>query len=96
MGNFKTFQRLFSYLKEHRLKLLFVILSAIISTGFMVLAPFLNRKKRHKLYWEALQTGAFYWEHHSLPISKFSCFIFHITTIYFFTRFSQRLKLLLK
>ena len=40
MGNFKTFQRLFSYLKEHRLKLLFVILSAIISTGFMVLAPF--------------------------------------------------------
>ena len=50
MGNFKTFQRLFSYLKEHRLKLLFVILSAIISTGFMVLAPFLIGKVTTTLF----------------------------------------------
>lgn len=86
MGNFKTFQRLFSYLKEHRLKLLFVILSAIISTGFMVLAPFLIGKVTTTLF-ASVTRWCILLEHHSLPISKFSCFIFHITTIYFFTRF---------
>lgn len=60
MGNFKTFQRLFSYLKEHRLKLLFVILSAIISTGFMVLAPFLIGKVTTTLF-ESVTDGVFYW-----------------------------------
>lgn len=60
MGNLKTFQRLFSYLKEHRLKLLFVILSAIISTGFMVLAPFLIGKVTTTLF-ESVTDGVFYW-----------------------------------
>ena len=60
MGNFKTFQRLFSYLKEHRLKLLFVILSAIISTGFMVLAPFLIGKVTTTLF-ASVTDGVFYW-----------------------------------
>ena len=60
MGNFKTFQRLFSYLKEHRLKLLFVILSAIISTGFMVLAPFLIGKVTTPLF-ASVTDGVFYW-----------------------------------
>lgn len=60
MGNFKTFQRLFSYLKEHRLKLLFVILSAIISTGFMVLAPFLIGKVTTTLF-ASVADGVFYW-----------------------------------
>lgn len=60
MGNFKTFQRLFSYLKEHRLKLLFVILSAIISTGFMVLAPFLIGKVTTTLF-ASVTDGIFYW-----------------------------------
>lgn len=60
MGNFKTFQRLFSYLKEHRLKLLFVILSAIISTGFMVLAPFLIGKVTTTLF-VSVTDGVFYW-----------------------------------
>ena len=60
MGNFKTFQRLFSYLKEHRLKLLFVILSAIISTGFMVLAPFLIGKVTTTLF-SSVTDGVFYW-----------------------------------
>lgn len=59
MGNFKTFQRLFSYLKEHRLKLLFVILSAIISTGFMVLAPFLIGKVTTTLF-ASVTDGVFY------------------------------------
>ena len=60
MGNFKTFRRLFSYLKEHRLKLLFVILSAIISTGFMVLAPFLIGKVTTTLF-ASVTDGVFYW-----------------------------------
>ena len=60
MGNFKTFQRLFSYLKEHRLKLLFVILSAIISTGFMVLSPFLIGKVTTTLF-ASVTDGVFYW-----------------------------------
>lgn len=60
MGSFKTFQRLFSYLKEHRLKLLFVILSAIISTGFMVLAPFLIGKVTTTLF-ASVTDGVFYW-----------------------------------
>lgn len=60
MGNFKTFQRLFSYLKEHRLKLLFVILSAIIITGFMVLAPFLIGKVTTTLF-ASVTDGVFYW-----------------------------------
>lgn len=60
MGNFKTFQRLFSYLKEHRLKLLFVILSAIISTEFMVLAPFLIGKVTTTLF-ASVTDGVFYW-----------------------------------
>ena len=60
MENFKTFQRLFSYLKEHRLKLLFVILSAIISTGFMVLAPFLIGKVTTTLF-ASVTDGVFYW-----------------------------------
>lgn len=59
MGNFKTFQRLFSYLKEHHLKLLFVILSAIISTGFMVLAPFLIGKVTTTLF-ASVTDGVFY------------------------------------
>ena len=60
MGNFKTFQRLFSYQKEHRLKLLFVILSAIISTGFIVLAPFLIGKVTTTLF-ASVTDGVFYW-----------------------------------
>lgn len=60
MRNFKTFQRLFSYLKEHRLKLLFIILSAIISTGFMVLAPFLIGKVTTTLF-ASVTDGVFYW-----------------------------------
>lgn len=60
MRNFKTFQRLFSYLKEYRLKLLFIILSAIISTGFMVLAPFLIGKVTTTLF-ASVTDGIFYW-----------------------------------
>ena len=83
MGNFKTFQRLFSYLKEHRLKLLFVILSAIISTGFMVLAPFLIGKVTTTLF-ASVTDGVFYWNTILSLLVSLVAFIFHITTIYVF------------
>ena len=61
MKRFNTFRRLFNYLKEHRLKLIFVILSAMISTGFMVLAPFLIGKVTTTLF-SSVTDGIFYWE----------------------------------
>lgn len=44
MKNTPIFKRLLGYLKAHRLYLFFVLLSTIISTAFMVLAPFLVGK----------------------------------------------------
>ena len=41
MKNTTIFKRLLGYLKAYRLRLFFVLLSAVISTAFMVLAPFL-------------------------------------------------------
>lgn len=54
-------QRLLTYLKKHRWKLLFVLISAIISTAFMVLAPFLIGKITSTLF-ESVLNGIFYWE----------------------------------
>ncbi len=61
MKKIQTFKRLFSYLKEHKLKLLFVILSSIVSTGFMVFAPFLIGKVTTILL-TSVRDGVFYWE----------------------------------
>ena len=61
MKKIQTFKRLFSYLKEHKLKLLFVILSSIVSTGFMVFAPFLIGKVTTTLL-TSVRDGVFYWE----------------------------------
>ena len=44
MKNAIIFKRLLKYLKEYRLRLCLVLLSAVISTAFMVLAPFLWEK----------------------------------------------------
>ena len=44
MKNTTIFKRLLGYLKAYRLRLFFVLLSAVISTAFMVLAPFLVGK----------------------------------------------------
>lgn len=61
MKNTEVFKRLFSYLKVHWFRLLFVVLSAVISTGFMVLAPFLVGKVTTTLF-ESLSDGVFYWK----------------------------------
>ena len=61
MKNTTIFKRLLRYLKAYRLRLFFVMLSAVISTGFMVLAPFLVGKVTTTLF-QSIADGVFYWE----------------------------------
>ena len=61
MKNTTIFKRLLGYLKAYRLRLFFVMLSAVISTGFMVLAPFLVGKVTTILF-QSIADGVFYWE----------------------------------
>lgn len=61
MKNTMIFKRLLGYLKAYRLRLFFVMLSAVISTGFMVLAPFLVGKVTTTLF-QSIADGVFYWE----------------------------------
>lgn len=61
MKNTTVFKRLLGYLKVHRLHLFFVLLSAVISTAFMVLAPFLVGKVTTTLF-ASIADGVFYWE----------------------------------
>lgn len=49
------------YLKAHQLHLFFVLLSAVISTAFMVLAPFLVGKVTTTLF-ASIADDVFYWE----------------------------------
>lgn len=61
MKNATIFKRLLGYLKAYRLRLFFVMLAAVISTGFMVLAPFLVGKVTTTLF-QSIADGVFYWE----------------------------------
>ena len=61
MKNAIIFKRLLKYLKEYRLRLCLVLLSAVISTAFMVLAPFLVGKVTTTLF-ASIEDGVFYWE----------------------------------
>ena len=61
MKNNTIFKRLIQYLKAYRVRLCLVLLSAVISTAFMVLAPFLVGKETTTLY-ESIAEGVFYWE----------------------------------
>ena len=56
-----SFFRLFNYLKPHKFKLIIVIISAIISTGFMVLAPYLIGLVTTTLF-ASVTNHTFYWE----------------------------------
>ncbi len=49
------------YLRVHRLRLILVVFAAVISTGFMVLAPFLVGKVTTTLF-ASIADGVFYWE----------------------------------
>lgn len=61
MKNTTIFKRLLGYLKAYRMKLCLVLLSAVISTTFMVLAPFLVGKVTTTLF-ASIADGVFYWE----------------------------------
>ena len=61
MSRRTTFQRLLGYLKKHRLSLFLCMLSAVISTAFMVLAPFLIGRVTTALF-ASIADGVFYWD----------------------------------
>ena len=56
-----TLKRLLSYLKAYQGRLTLVMLAAIISTGFMVLAPYLIGKVTTTLF-ASVADGVFYWK----------------------------------
>lgn len=55
------FKRLLGYLKADRLRLTFIMLAAVVSTAFMVMAPFLAGKVTTALF-ASIADGVFYWE----------------------------------
>ena len=61
MSRRAIFQRLLGYLKEHRLSLFLCMLSAVISTSFLVLAPFLVGRVTTALF-ASIADGVFYWD----------------------------------
>ncbi len=61
MKNTATLKRLLHYLKACRLRLFLVLLSAVVSTAFMVLAPFLVGRVTTTLF-ASIADGVFHWE----------------------------------
>lgn len=61
MKNTKILKRLLHYLKAYRMRLFLVMMTAVISTAFMVLAPFLVGKVTTTLF-ASIADGVFYWE----------------------------------
>lgn len=61
MHNLTTLKRLLGYLKPYRATLIFVLIFAALSAGFMVVAPFLIGSVTTTLF-ESLATGTFLWE----------------------------------
>ena len=61
MSRRAIFQRLLGYLKEQRLSLFLCMLSAVISTAFLVLAPFLVGRVTTALF-ASIADGVFYWD----------------------------------
>ena len=61
MKHTEVCRRLLGYLKIHWAKLIFVIVSAVISTSFMVFAPFLIGKITTTLF-SSIKDGIFYWD----------------------------------
>lgn len=61
MKNAATLKRLLHYLKACRLRLFLVLLSAVVSTAFMVLAPFLVGRVTTTLF-ASIADGVFHWE----------------------------------
>ena len=56
-----VFKRLFGYLKVYKVRLSLVFIAAILSTGFIVLAPFVIGKVTTTLF-ASIKDGVFYWK----------------------------------
>ena len=82
MKNTTIFKRLLGYLKAYRLRLFFVLLSAVISTAFMVLAPFLVGKVTTTLF-ASIADKVFYWET-IIWLGGVGSVIFCITVVFLF------------
>lgn len=61
MKNTEVLKRLLGYLKAHWLRMALVMVSAILSTAFMVLAPFVVGKVTTTLF-ASIADGTFYWK----------------------------------
>lgn len=61
MTNKSVCKRLMGYLRVHRIPLFFCMLFAVVSTAFMVLAPFLIGRITTTLF-ASIADGVFYWE----------------------------------
>ncbi len=61
MTNKSVCKRLMGYLRVHRVPLFFCMLFAVVSTAFMVLAPFLIGRITTTLF-ASIADGVFYWE----------------------------------
>ena len=83
MKNTTIFKRLLGYLKAYRLRLFFVLLSAVISTAFMVLAPFLVGKVTTTLF-ASIADKVFYWETIIWLFGGVGSVIFCITVVFLF------------
>lgn len=61
MKNKTVFRRLLRYLKVYRLQLFFILLSSVVSTVFMVFAPFVVGRVTTTLF-ESITKGQFLWK----------------------------------
>ena len=84
MKNTTIFKRLLGYLKAYRLRLFFVLLSAVISTAFMVLAPFLWKGDDDVV--ASIADKGFYWVNDHLAFGGVGSVIFCITVVFRFCR----------
>ena len=83
MKNTLVWRRLLGYLKAHRLRLYFVILSAVISTAFMVLAPFLIGKVTTHAFFQHCRWNFLLGEN-PLAFGSTDCTIFDFTALFVF------------
>ena len=83
MKNTTIFKRLLGYLKAYRLRLILVILSAVISTAFMVLAPFLLGKVTTTLF-ASIADGVFYCGNNPLASGSSGCPVFCFSAVFLF------------
>ncbi len=86
MKNTEILKRLLGYLKAYRLRLVLVLAAAVISTAFMVLAPFLVGKVTTTLF-ASIADGVLSILLGNYPVAAGSagCTLFDFAVVFFFT-----------